>query len=148
MGSQMNRYAFKTGTAVLLAAGLFAATPSIAAAGDNAGAPGSGGIAAQAAPAAAPDGDYGTRGKCRDSYDIDVPGGRAGGSLWCSAGKIHFDGWVRDVRKDGKCAQLYGNVGNKSFSVSVCGKGDEKEVHAAGKGSTAHIYLRTFKAGS
>ncbi|UNT00292.1 hypothetical protein MMF93_30380 [Streptomyces tubbatahanensis] len=149
----MNRSVFMTGTAALFAAGLLAATPSIATAGDDAGSPGAGSVAARTAAGSAHGSDYSIQGTCGDDYDIDVgpPSGiraRAGGSLWCSKGKIHFDGWVKDVRADGKCAQVYGNVGNKSFSTSVCGKGDKKETHPAGKGSTAHIYLRTFKSGS
>ncbi|MEU8709364.1 hypothetical protein [Streptomyces sp. NPDC048565] len=109
-----------------------------------------GSAAAIAADRSAADraGAYTVQGGCGYDYDIQISGARAGASLWCSGGKIHLDGWVRDNAADGQCAQLYGNVGSKSFEISVCGKGDEKEVHVSGTGSSANVYLRRYASGS
>lgn len=85
------------------------------------------------------------QGTCEDDYDIETSGARAGASLWCHEGKIHIDGWVKDMEADGQCAEVYGNVGNKKFdSPYACPKGDKKQFSYSGKGSTAYVYLREF----
>ncbi|WP_405804666.1 hypothetical protein [Streptomyces sp. NBC_01187] len=82
------------------------------------------------------------QGVCGDDYDIQTSGGRVAASLWCSNGKIHVDGWVKDTDRDGQCAIVSGNIGSTDFSSKACGNGKKKEFHSSGKGSTANIYLR------
>ncbi|WP_143261994.1 hypothetical protein [Allokutzneria sp. NRRL B-24872] len=55
-------------------------------------------------------------GRCGDRGKIETSGALAHVTLSCHDGKITVQGWVKDTEADGQCAQVYGNVGAKTFS--------------------------------
>lgn len=96
-----------------------------------------GGSTAMASNDISPSSTCGYKGK------ISSSGAEGHVTLICHGGKITAKGWVKDTERDGQCAQIYGNVGNKNFeSKRACPVGATEKFTFTGKGKTAHIYLR------
>jgi hypothetical protein len=94
-----------------------------------------------ASPAAHADG-YGCH-----THDIYVPGGEAHYTECKNTDNIIFlDGWVKDTRADGKCAQVYGYWVPSYYyfeTARACPKGTVKQISFAGGGfDDALVYLR------
>lgn len=80
---------------------------------------------------------------CGDRGKIESSGAEGHVTVSCQGGKITAQGWVKDTERDGQCAQVYGNVGNKKFeSKRACPSGATEKFSFTGKGKTANIYLR------
>ncbi len=82
------------------------------------------------------------------THDIYVRGGEAHYTECKSPDRdIYVDGWVKDTRADGKCAQVYGYWAPQYYpfeSPRACPKGTVKEFHHLGGGfDDALVYLRT-----
>jgi hypothetical protein len=81
------------------------------------------------------------------THDIEVPGGQAHYTECKSAtSNITVNGWVKDTRADGKCAQVYGYMAPEYYyfqSARACPKGTVKQFSFSGLGfDDALVYLR------
>lgn len=89
-------------------------------------------------------------GKCGDGFNPTVPGGAAAWKITCANGVLRVQGWVKDTRKDGKAAELFGTWGDgKSFKrVRAGGAGTVKRFDRARNAATVNrevkIYLRVI----
>jgi hypothetical protein len=102
-----------------------------------------GSLTVAASPAAHADG-YGCY-----THDIEVPGGRAHYTECKSPDRnISVNGWVKDLRSDGKCAQIYGYwAPDYSYfeSSRACPNGTVKQYSFYRRGvDDALVYLRTI----
>ncbi|MYS86875.1 hypothetical protein [Embleya scabrispora] len=102
----------------------------------------SGTAVASAAPAA-PSGQVSVLGSCPETRNVSVNGGEAHWTVWCSGGRVYVDGYVKDTKADGKCAEVYGSVGSVAVnSANACPKNTKKTFAWNAPGSSVALYLR------
>jgi hypothetical protein len=93
-----------------------------------------------------PDDDVSAAGTCGDTFSPSVRGGRAAWTILCNNdGTVEIDGWVKDTRADGRCAQVYGNFpdDDRTFkTVSACGMGTTVYFWKKADGKRINAYLR------
>lgn len=82
------------------------------------------------------------KGTCGQTFQPRVNGGEAAWSLYCHGNKIIIDGWVKDTKKDGKCAwvKAFGN-GQSMPHAMACPKGKKTNFHWEANGSDIWAYL-------
>jgi hypothetical protein len=78
-----------------------------------------------------------------------VPGGEARWTKCFGDNWTSVDGWVRDTRKDGKCAEVYTRFANGASHQSsrACPKDDVERFSWKEPGIGVAVYLRTVPAG-
>lgn len=102
----------------------------------------SGTAVASAAPAA-PSGEVSVLGRCPETKDVYINGAEAHWTVWCSGSRVYVDGYVKDTKADGKCAEVYGSVGSVAVnSANACPKGNKKTFAWNASGNSVSLYLR------
>ncbi len=86
---------------------------------------------------------------CRPQGAVTVPGGEARWTKCIGDGWTSVDGWVKDTRKDGKCAEVYARFANGAGTKSnrACPKGEVEHFSWKEPGIGASVYLRTVPTG-
>ncbi len=82
---------------------------------------------------------------CKVQGDVTVRGGEARWTKCIGDGWTSVDGWVKDTRKDGKCAQVYARFANGAGPKSnlACPSGEVEGFSWKEPGIGASVYLRT-----
>ncbi|HZE42038.1 MAG TPA: hypothetical protein VE172_24850 [Stackebrandtia sp.] len=100
------------------------------------------GTAAVAGPVVVAQADIEPRTGCTDSVNADVPGGLAHWTAKCSGDEIVVQGWVKDTRIDGKCAQIKAFMDDKwHYSDKACPEDQVEHFKFTDSGRTADVYL-------
>ncbi|MGH3813658.1 MAG: hypothetical protein ACRDUV_14595 [Pseudonocardiaceae bacterium] len=86
---------------------------------------------------------------CKPQGTIIVPGAEARWTKCIGDGWTSVDGWVRDTREDGKCAEVYARFANGTHHQSkrACPKDDVERFSWKESGSGVSVLLRTVPAG-
>ncbi|MEU0936356.1 MULTISPECIES: hypothetical protein [unclassified Embleya] len=99
-------------------------------------------VVAIASPASA-SGPKAALGKCPETKDVHVNGAEAHWTVWCSGNRVYVDGYVKDTKADGKCAEVYGSVGSVQVnSANACPSGNKKTFAWNAPGNSVALYLR------
>jgi hypothetical protein len=101
-----------------------------------------GALAASPAVAAVP----GVAAAC-DTHDIYIPGGEAHYTECHGSAQSSVNGWVKDTRADGMCAQVYGSWsdGTEFHSARACPEGEVQSFDFTHGGNiNAYVYLRNL----
>lgn len=81
---------------------------------------------------------------CKAQGEVTVRGGEARWTKCIGDGWTSVDGWVKDTKKDGKCAQVYARFTNGAYheSSSACPKGEVHRFNWREPASDAKVFLR------
>lgn len=126
------RHALLVGAALL--ALVAPATPSLAATPANAG---------ESMPRTVSS-EIGPLGVCGESRTSTTSRVKAHWTIYCGTGnnwqKVTVKGWVRDIRKDKKCGQVYASFKDSrtKYSKKACGKGKQKSFTLVGSDDRAN----------
>jgi hypothetical protein len=82
---------------------------------------------------------------CKPKGEVSVHGAEARWTKCIGDGWTSVDGWVKDTRKDGKCAQVYTRFTNGAYheSESACPEGTVHRFTWREPASDASVFLRT-----
>jgi hypothetical protein len=82
-------------------------------------------------------------GVCGDTFRPSTSGGKAYWSLTCSGGRITMQGWVEDIKADGKCARVKGIFNNNITheTAGACPSGTRINFSWTEAGTIANGYL-------
>ncbi len=93
------------------------------------------GLSGMATPAAA---------ACDPPQDVYIRGAEAHWTECHNGGRTQVDGWVKDNKADGKCAEVYSMFSNGKTQRSnrACPKGEVERFHFDQPAGDAQTYLR------
>jgi hypothetical protein len=81
-------------------------------------------------------------GTCGETFQPRVNGGEAAWSLYCYGGSITIDGWVKDTKKDGKCAWVKAFGGEQAMQhAKACPAGTVTHFEWTTGGNEIRAYL-------
>jgi hypothetical protein len=93
----------------------------------------------------APEGGVEILGTCGDVFDPSTTGGEAHWTITCGGADVYIDGWVKDTKKDGKCAwvKAFGGSGGSMPHAKACPAGTKTpfEWHTGGTVINAYLYI-------
>ena len=86
---------------------------------------------------------------CTPQGAVTVPGGEARWTKCIGDGWTSVDGWVRDTREDGKCAEVFARFANGTPHTSnrACPSGDVERFNWKEPGRGVSVLLRTVPTG-
>jgi hypothetical protein len=83
---------------------------------------------------------------CDPPQDVRVPGAEAHWTECHNGKRTQVEGWVKDTRADGKCAQVYAmfSNGSRQETQRACPRGNNKPIRFNAPAGDAQVYLRTI----
>lgn len=86
---------------------------------------------------------------CKPQGVVTVPGGEARWTKCIGDGWTSVDGWVRDTREDGKCAEVFARFANGTPHTSnrACPINEVERFNWKESGRGVSVLLRTVPAG-
>ena len=86
---------------------------------------------------------------CTPQGVVKVPGGEARWTKCLGDGWTSVDGWVRDTKEDGKCAEVFARFANGTPQTSnrACPSGEVERFNWKESGRGVSVLLRTVPTG-